>query len=747
MTEINHYKYIGLDFETTGLDITKDEPIQIGIVTLDENGNVKDKFQSLIKPNKKTDELKHIVGFITGLSITDLESAPTRDEVLPQILKFFDEDTIVIWHNIKFDLDFLEKYFPECKYAGSIDTYPLSQTFVHYAPSYALEVLVAHLQTKEPAFNDILLEMTWAQHDAELAHDALYDTLESLAMYRFFVERTIELGKKYGSLLTIKDHSLWFFPQAITVSASTASPRIQFPSLQRLAPQNISLSAQSNLADLENHSRYYVGDMDIKELLKEIASQKNVILVFQNIQKLDIAKIILNDMGVKNIGFIKEDQTINEEMFTDFLNKGQFTENEFLFICKYLSHLDKGYGTLDLNNWGDWKIYYAIKDTRAKTKYPLILATHSWIYSMMKEENHFPDYDIFFFDTERRYKTYNFFLSRPADLYYTLNLIESLIYREQVALEIQKSKNWNRPVKGELVPDHRDAEQTWGGGFDEAKINILNEFHSFFQILIWVLSTETKKIFTNTAAIYIPHDPIVDHSDFHQTNQMWKQLPEHMEKVKAAIGEEIFAPVERQIQQLDHIFNNVVNISKKMYSQSDFYFVYAEAQRYTNREEFLEIFTNNVYFLSNNNKEHIPLLDKEGVRGGFDGAQPISTKIPTWNLGRIETITKHIQSADDKIQNIFIFSPKKEESKKIFEDLCQKGIQESALILVENITGGVGKNVFKASGPGRKIIIGGNSFLLYLYANGTTIDEIILFNSKWGSEQSILQDIQWYYPK
>jgi hypothetical protein len=90
--------------------------------------------------------------------------------------------------------------------------------------------------------------------------------------------------------------------------------------------------------------------MDIKELLKEIASQKNVILVFQNIQKLDIAKMILNDMGVKNIGFIKEDQTINEEMFTDFLNKGQFTENEFLFVCKYLSHLDKGYGTLDLNN-------------------------------------------------------------------------------------------------------------------------------------------------------------------------------------------------------------------------------------------------------------------------------------------------------------------------------------------------------------------------------------------------------------
>ena len=85
------YTYIGLDFETTGLDITKDEPIQIGIVAIDANGKVTDSFQSLIKPNKKTDELKHIVGFITGLSITDLESAPTRDEILQQIQKFFDE--------------------------------------------------------------------------------------------------------------------------------------------------------------------------------------------------------------------------------------------------------------------------------------------------------------------------------------------------------------------------------------------------------------------------------------------------------------------------------------------------------------------------------------------------------------------------------------------------------------------------------------------------------------------------------
>jgi DNA polymerase III epsilon subunit-like protein len=84
----NKYRYIGLDFETTGLDVNKDEPIQVGIIEIDENGKIIGEYQSLIKPDKKTDELKHIVGFITGLSISDLETAPTREKVTEEIKEF-----------------------------------------------------------------------------------------------------------------------------------------------------------------------------------------------------------------------------------------------------------------------------------------------------------------------------------------------------------------------------------------------------------------------------------------------------------------------------------------------------------------------------------------------------------------------------------------------------------------------------------------------------------------------------------
>jgi len=73
--------------------------------------------------------------------------------------------------------------------------------------------------------------------------------------------------------------------------------------------------------NLENQKKYYIGNIPIKDFLTSLAANKNVILAFQNIQKLDIAKAVLNDMGIKNIGFTKEDQMINQEAFQKFLNK------------------------------------------------------------------------------------------------------------------------------------------------------------------------------------------------------------------------------------------------------------------------------------------------------------------------------------------------------------------------------------------------------------------------------------------
>jgi len=156
-------------------------------------------------------------------------------------------------------------------------------------------------------------------------------------------------------------------------------------------------------------------------------------LVFSSLQKLDIAKNMLNDMGLKNLWFLKDEQIIDYEKFEKIFNKKAISNAEINFILKYYSHLDQGLGILDLNGKYDYQIYHAIKNTKDKTRYPIVLATHQGLFAHIKEGNsEYTDYTICFFDAERRYKNYNFFLSRPLDMYYTLTLIENLLYKQSL---------------------------------------------------------------------------------------------------------------------------------------------------------------------------------------------------------------------------------------------------------------------------------------------------------------------------
>ncbi len=710
----NKYRYIGLDFETTGLDVSKDEPIQIGIIELDAMGNIIGEYQSLIKPDKKTDELKHIVGFITGLSISELENAPTREDVLPQIEKFFWENTIIIGHNIGFDIDFLNKYFPSLKYYKQIDTFNLAQTIVHYAPSYALEVLIENLKS-EKLFSTIFSD---ENHGEEKSHDAFFDTKNSNKLFLYFVKYLYELINTYPNLVHIINQTEGIWKEILELSKYEDTPQIKvnFPALERIMANHTSMAKTStgiNTDSLENQKKYYIGNISIKDLLTALAENKNVILAFQNIQKLDIAKAILNDMGIRNIGFTKEDQMINQEAFQKFLNKGIFSQDECLFIIKYLSHLKRGLGILNLNNQSDYRIYYYIKDTRNQTKYPIILTTHHGLFTSMQDnEDMYKDYDICFFDTEQRYKSYNFFLSSPCDLYYTLNILESFVYQKDVDNEIQG-------IKKEAEPD------------------ALQQFVNIFQVYIGVLFNESTKLFIKTEATMVQHDPIRDHGDFYQSNLLRKQLIERKDGLKDILSEENYAILEKHIAHIQKVFDSVINIFKKMYGNGEFYFTYGEAQKFTDRKEFIDVFKNKVVFFSNTNRQATKISDKESTSmQSIKVVPPIIDKLVTY-------IVDEVQKSPDNI-SYFIFSPKKDESKKIFEDLCKNNIHTKATLLVENITGGIGKNIFKAKQTKNKIIIWWYNFILFLYANKVSLKEIIMFNARWPSEQNILDDIKWY---
>ena len=723
-----NYKYIGLDFETTGLDFTKDEPIQIGIVEIDHTGQIINEFSSLLKPTKDLSELKTIVWFITGINIEDIANAPTPQDILPNIKQFFTENTVLIGHNIKFDLAFLHKFFPDLSYAESIDTFPLAQGVIHYQPSYALEVLV-------PGLN---------------AHNALQDTRNALILFQKVIERLKLLQSKYTILSHFTSNSNFSLskylsnpsnpPKPSNLSNQSNPPIKDIPKLSKIMWANTQPQPNEktlSTSELQNQKRYYLGNLNLKSFLERIIPNKKIILAFSNLQKLNIAKSMLNSMGIKNLGFLKDDQMIDYQKFENFLNKSIFTNEEIMFICKYYSHLEQGLGLLDLNTKSDYQIYHYIKNKKEKTRYPIVLATHQGLFSYVQDEiNEYQDYDILFFDAERRYKSYNLFLSRPWDMYYTLNFIETLLYRQSLDTQITGSVI-ARSENDVAIQD----------------INFLESFYNSFQIFIGQLFMESKQLFTGNNADKIQSNPITTDPTFYKTNLLWKQIKESFPTLENEIEKSDFIIIKKQFDHIENLLNTVINIEKKM-TNEDMYFVYSEHTQYTSWSEFIEIFPSNIYFLSNSDKTAINLFPD------FQQQQSIKTtkiwlydKILSYLQNNIpnnkndSVIANGSEAIHLKPTSFFIASTRKEESKQIFETLYKNNLHNHYTIVAENITWWAGKNIFKLKNNNPKIIIGWYAFLLSVYAECISLDEIIVFNIRGNNEQSILNDIQWYANK
>jgi len=193
------------------------------------------------------------------------------------------------------------------------------------------------------------------------------------------------------------------------------------------------------------------------------------------------------------------------------------------------------------------------------------------------------------------------------------------------------------------------------------------------------------------------------------------------------------------------IFEGMMTVEKKMYSKSGFYFVYAEEVKFTNREEFLEEFVGHRIFFLSHTDEQLPALIPEASHAPASSASSIpavkdqkpdstssdslrptdsepqvkpTTPAPSapkpqkpaniHRLSKIPSVLQAILAFDrEKSPNgtIFILSVIKEESKVLFETMIDRGLDQNFLLLVENITGGSGKNLFKAKHQGTKIII------------------------------------------
>ncbi|SEP66914.1 helicase C-terminal domain-containing protein [Piscibacillus halophilus] len=138
-------RYVVVDLETTGHSVKKgDEIIEIGLVVI-ENQKIIQEYSTKVKPKQ---DIPPFITRLTGITDEDVSNAPTFEEIIPEILPFF-EDVYFVAHQVQFDYNFLNEAFEQHRYdplqLPIIDTVELSRVLYPRADSFKLEDITSYL--------------------------------------------------------------------------------------------------------------------------------------------------------------------------------------------------------------------------------------------------------------------------------------------------------------------------------------------------------------------------------------------------------------------------------------------------------------------------------------------------------------------------------------------------------------------------------------------------------------------------
>ena len=115
--------YIAIDLETTGIRLSKDKIIEVGLLKV-KDSHIIDTFSCVINPDMQVDDK---ILELTKISKNELENAKRIYEVINHIVDFC-EEYVLLGHNTIFDYSFVKR---EANRAGlefekrGIDTYKL----------------------------------------------------------------------------------------------------------------------------------------------------------------------------------------------------------------------------------------------------------------------------------------------------------------------------------------------------------------------------------------------------------------------------------------------------------------------------------------------------------------------------------------------------------------------------------------------------------------------------------------------
>lgn len=701
------YTYLSFDFETTGLDTQKDEPIQLGIVAFDHTFTIRKTYVSLIKPRKPIKELKHIVRFVTWFALEDLKDAPSIEDILPDIQEFFTEKTIIVGQNISFDLAILRKYMAFTP-AHSIDTFILAKTLYHFQASYALDVLDTMLSKYKQSRS--YHPQNTSTHTCQ-AHDALYDSFVAYNLFQQAMMRIQLLQKKYPVIWYLISKTIWKLWDILPSHADKQyfiNKTLFFPPLKNVHASNKKLVIKDPIQFPEvSQQPRYVGNLGIQKLLTRIDRwKKHYIIACTHRSKYLIAQKHLEQAHISYTTL--HDQVVFEPTRVHtFLQKDTCTDDELLFVIKYFSQYDLGHTTLDINRLEEYTYFNALTSIKKTTSKRVTLCTHQQLFQFA--HNIDPQSHILFLDHERWYQQYSRWMKQAFDPGHMINLIEQLCYKAGIS-------------------------------WDTTAQDFFTAYQDQLTMFIGVLWSELDKLYVWYHEQKQVIDHILDHTRFPKTQALFPSLHEATQHIIASNNNKDTQRIQKLRNKLASYLNGLCEVEKKMYHGDKRYYILHQRDIFIDYQEFLAALPPAHYhFLSNSNKEY-PLL-----------YAPQTSSVPEKQTGvdiKVMSNPKHILSHIQKQQqqkHIYILSSSKQASQQLFQDCMQSNLHKHYTILAENITWWVGKNIALAQASDRPLLrIGGYSFYLEAISKKFDFCQLIVYHLYGKMKQQIVTDLRRY---
>lgn len=710
MTLNSNYTYLFLDFETTGLDLSSDFPMQIALIQTDHNLKVIKTYNSYISLPESITKLRSNVSYMTGIDIETIESQwQSLDTIQSEITAFFWWNTILIGQNISFDIGFLKKFFSWCTFAYSIDTYPLAASSIPYLKSYSLESIDHHLTEKYDSYNDqkSYLLTTLSGWKILSAHDALYDCIIGICFIWRWYNQINNLTKDFPILSKILSKTSWEWIIKIVTSPLIPSGRgVEGEGLpiltspltekkQKHSPSSV------NRDKVPNHSKRSTKWVDVKTIIPELPHP--CIIAVSHGSKIDIIKRACPD---ESFDYLKEEQIIDQDKLSLWLSKASYTEEERLFVLFYLSHHRDGYRILHptLTTHKHILDYLQIKKIESK-KDKKVLCSHGWLYYTIQNNPNrkiiYKDYPICILDADRRHTTYNDYAQKGIAL-------TSILYqREKFEYELQQI----------------NTTPLWY--YDTIK-NLITSLTFFIAYFAKESEQQYHKLKQNKREI----DYLLQHQAYNNT----ANVRSHIWEQRNALLENSIQPPQYLIDsmnKLSNFFQNPLKIQRNINQNKDIYYMLAPAVRYIDFAEYLKMFEGHrVFFFSPARSEYQSFLPSNK-----------NTKLPTIYEDNTE---RTIQKIEALTWSIFIISHNTEKSKKLFALLHEQWFDKTYTLIGEYLTWWVAKNAIKQSQDKPNIIIGGYHMLLHFWGEGTTVDHIIIHYIHNAMKNFIEDDIQQY---